>query len=344
MLNALFWTLSWLIAVLALVFTLRAACSQAQPTRSYLAWLTALGLCALGYGVTPPWPPAETVRMIPPLLGQRTALELGLLAQTRLPPSKPRHRPISWLQQTQGGRKVTHKPIVVFAQPDQARFRRERINRYFDFRFGWRDALNTAFEPSFIIVHSTEGEDENHAFEIFNRNTPAQYLGGVWTHFSVAPNGQIYQYGPLNRISKGQAGLDDSAVGIEIVGDASLWQKDVYPEQQTKTGSIISRYRAGQTLQLEAVADLIATLQQHYQIPLKHVYSHEDLGNVLTRRGAFPDFAHLRQQIRDRVYLNSEPSRNQKLEPEQWYGFLAPYDRQDPGRDVMQLLYQRLQL
>ena len=198
--------------------------------------------------------------------------------------------------------------------------------------------MDTNTEPQAIIVHSTEGESEAHAFAIFDRNPYDAYLGGVWTHFSVDPAGRLYQYGPLNRISKGQAGLDDIAVGIEIVGHASLWEN----QQQVKTGSIFTRYMQGNTAQLKAVIDLIQTLQHHYQIPSRRIYSHEELGHIRDLYGMTPDYQWLREHIRDGVYLSRVPTVDAQGHPRTHYDFLEPYDRQDPGRDIMGLLRQSL--
>lgn len=337
MLHELFVVLAVLLCLLLAVIALNRRRHDPLPPYHLLA--SALLVCLLGVYFVPPVLPNTIYKIKPAVLGQSTGLQLGLWAQTQLPPRRLQHRQIDWLPQTVAGRRVTRKPIVIFRQPAQAQFRLQGLQRAYAHRFGWQDARTQPFEPRAVIVHSTEGPTEASAFAIFDRNTREQYLGGIWTHFAVAPDGEIFQYGPLNRISKGQAGVDDLAVGIEIVGDASLWQGDL----QTKKGQIISRYQQGQTRQLQAVGDLIQTLQRHYQIPDKQIFSHEDVGNILTRRGRTPvDFQWLRYQIRDRVYLNLEPTITEKGEADRWYDFLEPYDRQDPGRDVMQVIYQGL--
>lgn len=334
---------STLLCLALLILNLGGGLRQ-PPVRQSMLALGGLLLASLLLRQTvAPTPPASIQRVLPPFVGQAAGLQLGLQAQTWLPPRPPAHPPITWLGQTRGGRQVIHKPIVLFARPEQAPVRVKGLQRAFRERFGWPDVWQTPFEPRVIIAHSTEGEDEAHAFAIFNRNTAAQYLGGVWTHFAVDPTGQIYQYGPLNRVSKGQAGLDNLAVGIEIVGTASLWSDSGSDSgQQTRTGSIIQRWQNQDPRQLAATTDLIQTLQQHYQIPLAHVFSHEDLGKIRDRKGIFPDYPWLRRQIRDRVYLSLEPVRDKDGQPEQQYDFLEPYDRQDPGRDVMAILYQQL--
>jgi hypothetical protein len=274
--------------------------------------------------------------------GREAGFQLGVQARSGLPLAyQPK---LDWLAQTLKNRPIEHKPIGLFASQREYAFRRTGANVYFDWRYGLKDALNQDFSPSLIVLHSTEGEDESHAFAIFNRNTPQQYLGGAWTHFSVDAEGQIYQYSPLDRISKGQSGIDDQAVGIELVGNASLWDKHGPP---TSTGSLITRWQAGKRGQLEAAADLVATLQKQFAIPAERVYSHEDIGKVALRRGpspSFPDYNYLAGSIRDKVYLALLPDLGPGRKPDVWYGFLEPYDRKDPGSDVMREIYSLLSL
>ncbi|MEZ0369706.1 MAG: N-acetylmuramoyl-L-alanine amidase [Candidatus Sericytochromatia bacterium] len=330
MLHELFLVLALLLCFCGLVLALNRRRGDDLPPYGPLGGLLALAVVA--YLLTPATPRAMLELYHPPVVGGDAALRLGLWAQTQLDPPRPAWPAIVWLARTLQGRSVVARPIIPFRQPGAAGFRRAGIRRYFADRFGWADALITPFEPRALIVHSTEGESEAHAYEIFERNTRAQYLGGVWTHFSVGPDGRIYQYGPLNRISKGQAGLDDSSVGIEIVGTASLWEGPT----QTRTGSIIRRWRKQDRAQLLAVADLLRTLRRHYAIPADHVFSHEELGHIRDLKGNHPDFQWLRQHIRDRVYLGLEPTLDKNFRPEQLFSFLEPYDRQDPGRDVVE--------
>lgn len=342
MLHELGLILSLLLAFCLLILALgwlQTAPPNLSARAAYLPLGLGLMLCLWGYAAFPATEAAQISRFLPPIIGLEASLQWGLKAQTQLPIAETDLPPLTWLTETREGRKPIKKPIVLFQAPEQAGVRRQGVQHSFQHRFGWKNAWTAAFQPRVIIVHSTEGDNEAHAYQIFNRNAQDQYQGGVWTHFSVDPEGQIYQYGPLNRISKGQAGLDNLAVGIEIIGNASLWDEK---HKQTKTGSIISRWQQGDSAQLQAVQDLITTLQSQYQIPLKHVYSHEDLGHIGTRRNSFPDYHWLRLQIRDRVYLNLVPTLDQDLQAKRWYAFLEPYDRYDPGHDVMQVLYQQL--
>lgn len=305
----------------------------AKLAQALLLTLALSGLVV--YRVIPMPEPVDTTVYPPPIVGVKAALRLGLWAQTQLPPRQPQHPGISWLGRTLAGRKVIARPIKAFRPTPLSEFRLTGIRRNFKHRFGWKDAVATPFEPIALIVHSTEGEDEATAFAIFDNTTPAQYLGGIWTHFSVGPRGEIYQYGPIDRISKGQSGLDDASIGVEIVGTASLWEVDGH---HPSTGSIITRWRQANQAQLLATADLLDTLRRHYAIPVDHIYSHEDLGHIRDRKGSHPDYEWLRRRIRDRVYLSLDWTLDRHFQPEEHYSFLEPYDRQDPGRDVMEVL------
>ncbi len=322
-----------LLSLLALVQIILT--TTANPARwSYGPGLAIILVLALGLSrFSAPVRPA-LYSTHPAILGVPAGLKTGLWTQSLLPPPMPKHPTITWLKTTLDGRKIIKKPISLFRTPAAARFRARGVNFSFHHRFGWCCAMQTDTEPRVIIVHSTEGETEEHAFNIFDRNTGDQYLGGIWSHFAVGPEGNIYQYGPLNRVSKAQAGLDLLSVGIEIVGDASLWDGD----KQTKTGSIMTRFNRGDGAQLQAVADLMRTLQAHYKIPNKHIFSHEELGNIRDLRGTYPDYQWLREHIRDGVYLSKVPTVAADGTPRQRYDFLEPYDRQDPGRDVMAIL------
>lgn len=324
----------WLTGIVLLCCT-----STAQPARwTYLPGLVFMGVLASALTLLPVPERPALYQTHPPVAGVQAGLKLGLWTQSLLPPSAPQHPPLTWLATTRGGRRISARPIVIFRDPSASAFRRRGVDFSFVQRFGWCCATTRDTEPQALIVHSTEGESESHAFAIFDRNTGDQYLGGIWTHFAVGPAGEIYQYGPLNRISKGQAGFDDQGVGIEIVGSASLWEQ----EQQVKTGSIMQRYQAGDTRQFLAVVDLLQTLQNHYAIPTQRIYSHEELGHIRDLRGLSPDYQWLREHIRDGVYLSKVPTVDEHGAARDHYDFLEPYDRQDPGRDLMALLRQRL--
>lgn len=338
MLLELFITLALLLALASLI-SLPEGLSTPDPLKQQgLLGLVSLTLTLLVL-LWPQATPESSLRPDGPL-GHAAGFEYGLQARALLP---LQYRPgPAWLKQTRGQRQILARPIGVFADPTHYAFRRQGVKRYFEWRYALPQALETDFSPSLIVLHSTEGTHEAHVYALFNRNTAQQYLGGTWTHFSIDPQGQIRQYGPLNRISKGQAGIDDQAVGIELVGTASLWSAK---GQQQKTGSIIQRWQQGDTRQLHSALDLIQTLQALYQIPTPYIFAHEDLGHLaerLTPGPRWPDTPGLAARIRDQVWLGLKPDLGPDYQPTRRYRLLENYDRQDPGRDVMALLYSHL--
>lgn len=235
-----------------------------------------------------------------------------------------------YLTTTQSGQQVTHKPLPFFANPEQHAARWRAIDQYFAHRFGIAGVMSYAFWPKAIVLHSTESEHEASVYNTFAQSGDA-YLGGVWTTFAVDTDGTVVQYSPLDRLSKGQAGVNDLAVGIEIVGSASRYQGD----QRQQAGSIARRYEAGNTAQIQALQDLVLTLQSFCDIPAERVYSHEEVAQIASLSGQNPDFDWLKSQIQDAVYLGQKPLLNAQGQPLKTYGYLEPYGRSDPGVDVM---------
>lgn len=235
-----------------------------------------------------------------------------------------------YLTTTQFGQQVTHKPLPFFANPEQHAARWRGIDQYFAHRFGIVGVMNYAFWPKAIVLHSTESESEASVYNTFAQSGSA-YLGGVWTTFAVDTDGTVVQYSPLDRLSKGQAGVNDLAVGIEIVGSASRYQGGT----RVQEGSIARRYEAGNTAQMQGVQDLVATLLSLCDIPAARVYSHEEVARIGALSGQNPDFDWLKSQIQDAVYLGKKPLLNAQGQPLKTYGYLEPYGRSDPGADVM---------
>lgn len=235
------------------------------------------------------------------------------------------------LVQTQQGRQVQQQLLPFFAKPEKYAARWRSIQTYFSSRFEIADPQNYAFTPQIIVLHSTESEGVAGVYQTFAHSSESRYLGGVWTHFLVDQQGKIIQYSPLNRLSKGQAGANDIAVGIEILGTASTYQGN----KALKTGSIARRYAAGQRTQLEAVADLTASLQAQFSIPARKIYSHQELALIGKLSGSEPDYNWLKKNISDRVYLGQVADLLPNGKPDRKYGYLEPYGRSDPGLDVV---------
>lgn len=229
---------------------------------------------------------------------------------------------------------IKKKELPFFLSPDKYKKRWKDINLYFKHRFGIVDAQSHMFWPKTIILHSTEGGSESSAYNTFAYGSSGRFLGGVWTHFAIDKDGVIYQYSPIDRISKGQAGLNDVGVGIEIIG---------FSTSPSRPGTIISRYRKGNQKQLKATIALVKSLQEIFDVPSSRVYSHQEVASVKSNRGkGTVDFDWLKSNIRDRVYLGEVPALNVNGLPGRKYGYLQPYGRTDPGIDVMQVVRKEL--
>lgn len=271
------------------------------------------------------------------ILGLSATAQIGPEASLPILPQVPSRVSNGYLKTTIGGQNVTQKPLPFFASPERHTSRWAAIDQYFAHRFGITSVLSHHFWPQAVILHSTESESEASVFNTFASNSNA-YLGGVWTTFVVDTNGSIYQYSPLDKLSKGQAGVNDLALGIEIVGTASAY----HGTRRVRQGSIARRYASGNTQQIQAVTDLTQTLQQVLGIPNPRVFSHEEVAKIKHLSGQNPDYDWLKQNIRDQVYLGKKPLLNGSGKPTKTYGYLEPYGRTDPGADVMKRVREGL--
>lgn len=275
-----------------------------------------------------------------------TALPPKVLAVSEHPAAPaatahPEPEPVSlaaYLSQTLGGRQIQQKTLPFFKDPAAHTARWQAIRQYFAHRFGIKDAQHHIMHPQIIVLHSTESESENSVYQTFAHGSVKQYLGGVWTHFAIDARGQIVQYSPLNRVSKGQAGVNDIALGIELIGTASVCG----PSICSRRGSIMRRYLAGNSAQLAAAADLVATLQQQAGISAQRIFSHQEVASLRLLQDKSPDAHWLKNQIKDRVYLGQVADQSPTGQLTQKYPYLAPYGRSDPGVDVMAAIYQLL--
>jgi hypothetical protein len=274
-------------------------------------------LWCLGGSATAQTPPEERPPIIPPEILSRVSN--------------------GYLNTTIGGQNVTKKALPFFVSPEDHAPRWAAIDQYFMHRFGISSVLSHHFWPQAVILHSTEGESEASAFNTF-ANPSDTYLGGVWTTFVIDAEGSIYQYSPLDKLSKGQAGVNDLALGIEIVGTASTYGGS----QRLNPGSIAHRYESGNAKQIQAVTDLTQTLQHLLDIPTARVFSHEEVAHIQGLSGQNPDYDWLKQNIRDQVYLGKKPLLNGSGNPTRTYGYLEPYGRTDPGADVMTFVRENL--
>jgi N-acetyl-anhydromuramyl-L-alanine amidase AmpD len=119
--------------------------------------------------------------------------------------------------------------------------------------------------PKLIVLHFTASGagSEPGVHSLFQSDTPnGGELPGVCAHFVVDQDGTIYQQAPLNIICRHAIGVNDHAIGIEMVqaaGASSHWA-----DQQ-----ILHR-----SAQIDSVLALVRWLQARYDIPTRSVIGH----------------------------------------------------------------------
>ncbi len=118
--------------------------------------------------------------------------------------------------------------------------------------------------PRAVVLHFTDGDSASGAIGLFEQDVPNMgVLPGVCAHFVVDQDGTVYQLVPTTVMCRHVLGLNDSAIGIEVVqgthGHSSAWA-----DQQ-----ILDRTRQARALLL-----LVAMLQRQYGIGVSHIYGH----------------------------------------------------------------------
>lgn len=120
-------------------------------------------------------------------------------------------------------------------------------------------------KPSAVVLHFTEsGDDPWSTIDYFAGNTPnAGSLPGVCAHFIVAKDGTIYSLVPTDVMCRHTVGLNDSAIGIEII-QATSGHSSSWADQQI----------LGRPAQIGAVLALIKRLQGQYGFGNDRVLGH----------------------------------------------------------------------
>jgi beta-N-acetylhexosaminidase len=114
--------------------------------------------------------------------------------------------------------------------------------------------------PRVIVEHFTAGSSFDSAWNTFAANVPDPGLGelpGVCSHFLIDTDGTIAQVVPLNVMCRHTVGLNDVAIGIEMVG--------------TSDAQILANPK-----QLGAALALTAWLVQRFHIQLRNVIGHNE--------------------------------------------------------------------
>ena len=118
--------------------------------------------------------------------------------------------------------------------------------------------------PSIIVLHFTESDTASSARNTFANDSPnLEELPGTCAHFVVAKNGDVWQIVPTSIRCRHTIGLNDKAIGIEIVqrsyGNGAHWA-----DQQ-----ILNR-----PAQIGAVLALVRSLQRQYGISTSNIIGH----------------------------------------------------------------------
>jgi len=125
-------------------------------------------------------------------------------------------------------------------------------------------ASSWRLNPSMIVLHFTETDTASAARNGFANDSPnLGELPGTCAHFIVAQNGDVWQIVPTSIRCRHTIGLNDKAIGIEIVqrthGNSSHWA-----DQQI----------LGRPAQIGAVLALVRSLQRRYGISTSNVIGH----------------------------------------------------------------------
>ena len=118
--------------------------------------------------------------------------------------------------------------------------------------------------PSMIVLHFTETDTAAAARNAFATDSPN--LGeppGTCAHFIVAQNGDVWQIVPTSVRCRHTIGLNDKAIGIEIVqstdGNGSHWADQQILDRPAQIGEVLT---------------LIRSLQRDYAIRASNIVGH----------------------------------------------------------------------
>ena len=122
-------------------------------------------------------------------------------------------------------------------------------------------------KPKVIVLHYTAGGNWEGAWSLFDSNTPnasgiPNDLPGTSAHFIIDKDGTIYQLLPLDLRGRHTIGLNDVAIGIELV------------EEGSGGSSAAVRNIFHRKAQIDAALALVRWLQYRFDIPNKDVIGH----------------------------------------------------------------------
>jgi N-acetyl-anhydromuramyl-L-alanine amidase AmpD len=125
-------------------------------------------------------------------------------------------------------------------------------------------ASSWRLSPSMIVLHFTETDTASSARNTFaNDSRNLGELPGTCAHFIVAQNGDVWQIVPTSIRCRHTIGLNDKAIGIEMVqrtyGNSSAWA---------------DRQILNRTAQIGALLALLRSLQHQYAISTSNIFGH----------------------------------------------------------------------
>jgi hypothetical protein len=159
------------------------------------------------------------------------------------------------------GVRVVHDPIP-YGPARRAQMAAYALRHY---------GVDTArLDPRLIVLHFTDSSTYASAHATFASDTPApgpagtpNELPGTCAHFVVDQDGTVYQQAPLDLMCRHAIGVNDRAIGIEMV--------------QAETGSGprgADRAILDRPAQIRAVLRLVKALQRRYGIATRDVVGH----------------------------------------------------------------------
>ncbi|MGZ4752376.1 MAG: peptidoglycan recognition protein family protein [Oryzihumus sp.] len=184
-------------------------------------------------------------------------------ASPRRSSSKPPARPTSaraTTTPTRSGGGVARVPVVAAYIPFSAKRKAETAS-YAKRHYG---VASWHLRPSMVVLHFTETSTMSAARNTFAQDVPnTGELPGTCAHFIVDQDGRVYAIVPVAILCRHTIGLNDKAIGIEMVqstsGNSAHWA-----DQQ-----ILARHA-----QITSVLRLVHQLQAQWGIPTSRVIGH----------------------------------------------------------------------
>jgi N-acetylmuramoyl-L-alanine amidase len=164
---------------------------------------------------------------------------------------------------------IPRPPIVSHLIPFPEERKREML-AYAEEHYGV--STYRLMHPKVVVEHFTATETFAPVFETFAADRPdLGELPGTCAHYVLDADGTIYQLVPLTLMCRHTVGLNDTAIGIEMVG--------------TSDGEILARHE-----QLSAALRLTLWLMRRYGIELRNVIGHNESLNSPFHTERVPSF------------------------------------------------------